>query len=262
MNFKNLFFAVSILFITISFNSCSENEGNLAFLNPQCFGFTKEELKNVGKMHNEYVTSVYQTVDFRTCQGCDLEVINEFSKIDINLSQLEKTKEELILESKVRFEQLKDISFDLRQLNNHKFSQNSFDYLSQLMEEMDKIENYDDFVTNLVKLQSNIDEDISLSCFDWELLTGTIEVAKASVYLWLPKSLGGLDYYQLAHNGQIGSRWSWRNAAKADVAESATYFLGLGIGAAAGLFVPGSNVAILGGWALSAGLSSALGGLI
>lgn len=135
------------------------------------------------------------------------------------------------------------------------------------MEEMDNVNDYTSwiqatFIVRIEILQLNIDNNTSLSCFDWELLTGTFEIAKNSVYLWLPQSMGGLDYYGLAQNGKIESRWSWKNAALSDLAGSATFFMEMGIMGAVGLTLPGTNAAILGGWALSAGLSSALGGFM
>lgn len=129
------------------------------------------------------------------------------------------------------------------------------------MEEMDEMSDYNDFVHQMNQLQLTVDSDVSLTCFDVELLTGTIEVAKNSAYLWLPRENGGLDFYSISQEGKVQPRWSWRNAARADVTASASYFMSLGVGAAAGLLVPGSNAAILGGWGLSAGISSALGGL-
>lgn len=227
-----------------------------------CIGFTKEELATVGTSHNQYVIEVYQKVDFLSCDDCSDEVIDAFSEIELDLIGVDKSKEELIEEAKVFFQDLKAIQFDLRNWTGHQFSTTSFVHLTTLMEEMDAMSDYNEFVHQMNKLQSVVDSDDLLTCFDVELLTGTIEVAKNSAYLWLPRENGGLDFYSIPREGQAKARWSWRNAAKADVATSAVYFNAMGVGLAIGLITPGTNGAILGMWALSAGMSSALGGLI
>ena len=200
-------------------------------------------------------------MDFLNCDDCSDEVLEEFSKIDVDLSGYAKTKEELIAEAKTLYSELEAIQFDLRNWTDHPFTSESFVHLTTIMEEMDAMGNNDDFVSDMNQLQVVVDSDASLTCFDVELLTGTIEVAKNSAYLWLPRDNGGLDFYSISQEGKVQSRWSWRNAAKADVAASASYFMGNSVLWAVGAAVPGANAAILGGWALSAGIGSALGGL-
>jgi len=105
------------------------------------------------------------------------------------------------------------------------------------MEEMDAMSDYKEFVHQMNKLQSVVDSDASLTCFDIELLTGTIEVAKNSAYLWLPRNNGGLDFYSISREGEVQPRWNWRNAARADVSASAGYFLRLGGAVALGQYL-------------------------
>lgn len=228
-----------------------------------CIGLSKEELASVGILHNQYVTEVYQKVNFLRCDDCSDEVIDAFSEIEIDLTGVDKSKEDLIEEAKVLFQDLKAIQFDLRNWTDHKFSSEAFVHLTTIMEEIDAVENYDDFVADMIQLQDIVDSDGSLTCFDVELLTGTIEVAKNSAFLWFPKDQGGLDFYSICQEGKVKPRkWSWRNALKADTAAYAVYFESMGVGLAIGLITPGTNAAILGMWGLSAGMSSALGGLI
>jgi len=255
-----LFFV--LLIGTLAITSCDNEVASLDNSSKiDCLGLTKAELAKVGTLHNQYVTEVYQKVDFLNCDDCSNEVIDAFSKIELDLSGVGKSIEEVIAEALVQYQKLEAIQFDLRNWTNHPFSSKSFVYLTKIMEEMDVMVNYDDFLTNMIQLQGLVDSDISLTCFDVELLTGTIEVAKNSAYLWLPRNNGGLDFCSISRKDKVQPRWSWRNAAKADVAASASYFMGNSILWAAGLAVPGTNAAILGGWALSAGFSSALGGL-
>jgi hypothetical protein len=246
----------------MAITSCDEDSVTLEnTMEIDCVGFTKEELAKVGILHNQYVTEVYQKVDFLSCDDCSDEVLDEFAKIKVDLSGYGKSKEELIAEAKTLYSDLEAIQFDLRNWTDHPFSSESFVHLATIMEEMDAMGNYNDFVSDMNALQVIVDSDASLTCFDVELLTGTIEVAKNSAYLWLPRNNGGLDFYSISQEGKVQPRWSWRNAARADVTASAAYFNGMGIGLAAGLITPGSNAAILGMWGITSGISSALGGL-
>ena len=49
-------------------------------------GFTKSELATVGTLHNQYVTEVYQNIDFLKCVDCTDEVLAGFANIDIDLT--------------------------------------------------------------------------------------------------------------------------------------------------------------------------------
>jgi hypothetical protein len=227
----------------------------------ECFGFTQAEMATIGTLHNNYVTEVYQNVDFLNCDACADEVIAEFANLDVDLSGYGKTQEELIAGAELLYVELELIQFDLRNWQDHPFSPESYVHLTTIMEKMDVMGNYQDFITDMNDLQAIIDADVSLSCFDVELLTGTIEVAKSSAFLWLPRENGGLDFYSTSQEGKVELRWSWGRAAQADVASSAAFFMTMGVGGALGLLVPGSNAVIATGWALSTAIGSALGGL-
>ena len=261
MKILKLFFV--FLFGVLVITSCDDEVNTVDITNElDCIGFTKDELAIVGTLHNQYVTEVYQKVDFLKCDDCSEQVIDAFAEIELDLTGVDKSKEELIEEAKVLYQKMETIQFDLRNLTDHQFSSNAFVHLITIMEEMDAMENYNVFVSDMNQLQRVVDSDVSLTCFDVELITGTIEVAKNSAYLWLPKDQGGLDFHSISKEGKVQPRrWNWRNAARADVAASAVYFESMGIGLAIGLITPGSNAAILGMWGLSAGMSSALGGL-
>lgn len=100
-----------------------------------------------------------------------------------------------------------------------------------------------------------------------EIVLGTISVAKASVYLWAPKSIGGLGTFdsitdlgfQITNGGNPQAIWTWDGAVKGDVAGSMGYFAGLGVASVMGA-APGGNAVILVGWAVSAAIASVSGG--
>lgn len=256
MKYLNFIFTAILGMVLIV--SCGDEEIKPDTQNqPDCLGLTKAEMATVGTLHNQYVTEVYQKVDFVNCNDCREEVLQEFANLDVDFSAFNKTQEELIDEARALYQDLEAIQFDLRNWQDHPFSQEAYAHLSSIMAEMDAMENYSDFVSEMINLQSIVDLDASLSCFDIELVTITIEVAKSSAYLWLPHSAGGLDFYSISQEGKVQPRWSWRNAAKADVAATAGYFMGVGVG----LIVPGANAAIAGAIGFASGFASAFGGL-
>ena len=225
------------------------------------YGFTKLELQSVGDLHNDFVLKAYQNVDFDNCKECRTEINAEFRKIAVDLPKSDLTVDEIMATANQLYDNIKTFDFDLRNWKDHDFSDASYRHLVSLMEKIDEIVNYESFIGEMESLQSLIDSDISLDQFDRELLTGTVEVAKNSVKLWLPIELGGLNLYSKSRKGKIDLRYSWRNAARADITASAGFWLTLGGAGALGLAVPGSNAAILGSWAFSAGFSSAIGGI-
>ena len=261
MKFLKLFFV--LIFGIFAFVSCDNKAVDLENSNEfECIGFTKAELATVGVLHNQYLTEVYQKVDFLNCDDCSDEIIEAFSEKKIDLTEIDKSKEELIAETEVLYHDLEDIQFDLRNWSEDPFSSASYVHLTTIMEKIDEMENHNDFVIEMNALQLIVESDASLSCFDVELLTGTIEVAKNSALLWLSEENGGLNFGAITHKGRVEQRrWSWRGAVKADVAASAVYFTSMGVGLAVGLITPGTNVAILGMWGITASLSSALGGI-
>ncbi len=229
-----------------------------------CVGFSKSELESVGTLHNQLVIEAYEKVDFLSCENCIDEVITAFSEIEIDLTGIDLSKNVIIEEAVLLYQNLSEIHFDLRNWSDSlPFSPESYQYLIILMEEIDAMENFYNFEVAMDYLQLVIEADNSLNCFDVELLTGTIEVAKNSAYLWTPVEHGGLNLYSIPHEGSTQSRvsWNWRRAVKGDVSASASYFLGMGIGLAAGLLTPGTNAGIIGMWAIGAGITSALAGL-
>lgn len=83
MKILKLFFV--ILFGVFALYSCDEDTSTLDNTSEiECIGFTKQELATVGTLHNQYVTEVYQKVDFLNCNDCSDEVIDAFAEIELD----------------------------------------------------------------------------------------------------------------------------------------------------------------------------------
>lgn len=108
----------------------------------------------------------------------------------------------------------------------------------------------------LVAAANNVD------CVGYDAPLGSIQIAKSSAILWSPIEQGGLGFYEEiygAQNEKAISEWLKRTV-KADASSSMTYMLGVGIaGAISTAAIPPTGAIFLGGWALSAGLGSAVG---
>lgn len=108
----------------------------------------------------------------------------------------------------------------------------------------------------LVAAANNVD------CVEYDAPLGSIQIAKSSAILWSPIEQGGLGFYEEiygAQNEKAISEWLKRTV-KADASSSMTYMLGVGIaGAISTAAISPTGAIFLGGWALSAGLGSAVG---
>lgn len=256
-----------IIIVGISvITSCSQNLDLIP--SSSSIRITSKGFDYLGQVHNELVLESYANVDFAHSKDCATEIEIQFLKTKI-VDDLKQDREELINNTKLRFEKLKSIDFDFRNSKDYPFSYSSYFYLKAIMENLDGVNNVDEFYNATKILKNKVLSDKRLNVYEKEMIIGTLSIADNSFYLWSPKIMGGLDLYSITKRDEItlrgkttSRRWSWRNVAKADVASSAVYFQSLGVGAAIGIITPGSNVAILGGWALSSGLSSALGGVL
>jgi len=259
---KQLIVLLNIIILIIFISSCETKEADMLLESrnqSECFGFDQSELQSVGILHNQYLSEVYQNIDFARSNDCRNDIIQEFMNLDVDFTSLNKTKADVVNEAVTIYDSIKLFQFDVRNWSSHPFSAESYSYLSTIMVKIDELQDYSSFVSEMTNLQNIVNNDNSLDCFTKELLNGTIEVAKNSLYLWTPEELGGLGYWDISHP-RISSRWSWRGAAKGDAITSAVYFNSMGAGLAIGLITPGSNAAILGMWAIGTAIGSALGG--
>ncbi len=105
-----------------------------------------------------------------------------------------------------------------------------------------------------------------------EIVLGTVNIAKSSAYLWFSKSDGGMGLLDsiksggnfptmpYTHGSLTAGKWNTGNAVRGDVGSSFAYFAGLGFLGLISAAVPGTNVAILGGWAVAVAVGSAASG--
>ncbi len=200
--------------------TCEEEPGTS--LNTEalsCFNFTETELISIGDYHNRYLTQVYESVDFNSCDNCEEEITNAFKNLDIDVSGLGISLDSLINMAAKTYSNLE--STDIRTWTNSPFNQSTHNYLSAIMDELDYSSSHSDYVDRLDSLKLLVTGDNSIDCLNKEVIIATIEVAKKSAYLWMPVSMGGLDYYSLYQQNSIEFRrrpWSWKNAFTSDVA--------------------------------------------
>lgn len=262
MKYLNLL--LFVLFTSLMIVSCQDSDVNLdtSFNSPPdsefCFGFTQEELESIGTFHNQYLITVYQNIDFNACTDCDREVIHEYKQLDIDVSDLNVTLDELINKSVDIYNNLENN--DARLWTNSPLNNTTQNYVNSILDLFDNSNQYTDFIQNLEALQIDANGDSNLSCLNLEIVTATIEVAKNSAYLWMPEDAGGLDFYSIANPNLVQTRWSWRDAFAGDVgAVAASMFELAGVMAASTAFPPGNGIIAL-GIGINAGVGSALAG--
>lgn len=250
-----LFLAVT-LFIACDKETTSTSIPSETELN--CFGFTSSEIESIGTVQNQYLSEVYQAVDFSTCTNCRGDIIQAFKGIDADVSGLGISLDSLVNFAVTVYDSLE--SYDVRDWNNSPFNQATHSYLSSIMDALDQASSYQDFVNQLNSLQETARADNSLSCLDLEIVKGAIEVAKKSAYLWMPSSMGGLGINSSGDNS-IEFRWDWRKAIASDVASVAADMFSMAAVLAVTTVAPPANAAIAIGIGVSAAVGSALGGL-
>ena len=225
-----------------------------------CVGFSSTELESIGITHNQYLTEVYESVDFSACDNCRDAIIEEFKGLDIDVSGLGISLDSLINQSVKLYDELG--STDIRAWVNTPFNETTQNYLNSIMDKFDNATTYSGYLGSLNNLQTVANNDNSLSCFDLEVINGTIEVAKNSAYLWMPQSAGGLDYYSISHQSSVELRWSWRNAFASDVASAAASMFELAGVLALTSVAPPANAVIAIGIGINAAVGSAIGGAL
>ena len=168
------------------------------------------------------MSQVYENFDFTNCNYvCKDEIVAAFSEIEIDLSGVNKTKAEILEEGEQVYEDMLAIEFDLTNWEDHPFSDAAYVHLTTIMQEMDQMESYIPFNAKMNQLLDVVDSDEQLTCFDVELLVGTIEIAKNSAYLWAPN---GLDYFSKAQKGNTEKGLCGRKKVKEKISRVNRYF--------------------------------------
>jgi hypothetical protein len=214
-----------------------------------------------GAAHNSAVIALYKGVDFSNLETARQHVIENFIKSEVNPQPLGLTQNEYYKKSIEMVNNLAAMGYDFRNnqsstIRNAKY----FPYIVRILNEIDGIGNsLQTFNGRLDGIQNDAIQN--LECLDRDVVLGSIKIAKSSAQLWASTAIGGEGLFDRIDGNGLAMPMGWRGALIGDVSGSAQYFAGLGIGAAVGWAIPGANVAILGGWALAAGLASGCGAM-
>lgn len=260
---------VSSMALTIaSLIGCTNSDNTAGLENQQPRALSGKTCKTIdfsaadfGDLHNQYVMSLYNGVDFSNLTAARNKILNNFQNMGIDASVFNMSEDEF--KSKVLSvnEQLSAHKYDLRQWSNNPISQKaSYPYIVKILNEADHINSLDAFNDKLNSIEQQA--QANLSCDDLDVVLGTVKVAKSSAKLWAPTTLGGDGLFDSTFGQNPPMQiMSWRGALIGDASGSAQYFMSIGVAGAAGLGVPGANAAILGGWAIAAALASGCGAM-
>jgi hypothetical protein len=234
----------------------------------------------IGDLHNQYVTAAYNKIKSKLNNGLSQRsanaqqyydiIVDEFSNIPYDPTPLGYTHTQFMTRAIQMTDSLSSFQYDVRNWNYSYVTQNASLYVGQILSEVEAATSLTDIYQRLSQIEANA--TANLTNVDFDIVKGTLEIARSSAYLWSPESEGGYDLLTKTFgNSPIGGRansssrvqlsW-WKRALVGDISASAQYFLGIGIGGSiSAAFIPGTNAVLLGGWAISAGLGSAAGAL-
>lgn len=202
------------------------------------------ELETLGKNHNKLIIDAFENIQSKGIELNKENLINEFKSINIDLSSINTNVDRIVNNSiKNSHLSLTDIKLD-----KEIFTDFTHDYLNDVNEAI--TEDYIQTMNNLEFLKNKIISDENINANDFNLLIGTIEVAKNSAELWMNSPITQNFKTSSANPPK-------KNIIRADAAASSAYFIGIGVAGAVGLGTPVTAAAVLGGWAISAGIGSA-----
>lgn len=220
---------------------------------------------NLGEKHNEYVIRLFNGVNEEMShEDIDFKIMQNYYYLSNKLYEDEVQRNWMDSLSINLIENLKTNQFDLSATNGVVFDSikltYAYPYYSKIIFEIENM-------TDLVSFNSNLDLILSvaalnLNCHNFDAIYGTILVAKSSAFLWSSKEHGGIGFYEEIFGLETEKAvpdWLKRSF-KADASSTMTYMMGVGIaGAISSAAIPPSGAIFFGGWALSAGMGSALG---
>ena len=225
-----------------------------------------EDMVSIGVLHNEYALTLQSELTLSTNtefqEIVDALTVLYNSELDrLEIDDFPQSYEYVIEKSMDVNNELYNIGYDLRAWNICMLSTEGFaefDKIFDALNEAEDVQAINDRIDELVSHFTSID----LTRYEKEILITSAEVARNSFELWAPENIGGLNLYNAIHQDEAQQRWSWRNAARGDVAGLATYFNGLAVsGAINAAWIPGANGAIAAGAAAAAVGGSVWGGL-
>lgn len=228
-------------------------------------GLSPNDMVAIGILHNEYALRVQSEIRLNSKTEF-AEIVNGLtdlynSELDrLQITDFPQSYEYVIERSMDVNRQLTNLGYDLREWNNCMLSTAGFNEFDKIFETLDNAIDVQDINGKIDVLVVQFSSS-NLTQYEKEILITSAEVARNSFELWAPQSIGGLNFYNDIHKG-VQLRWSWRNAARGDVAGLATYFNGLAVsGAINAAWIPGANGAIAAGAAAAAVGGSIWGGI-
>lgn len=262
--------------MTLGFFACKKNGTTGADKTDSYIPINFKE-KNIGELHNQYIIAAYKKLNpnklklaqrTENVDGYREILIDEFENIEYDPTPLGITHESFIDRTILLTDSLSLYQYDVRNWDYTYVTPSAANFVGRILNESETAASLADVNQVLNTIES--DANAILSGVDLDIVRGTLEIARSSAYLWAPESEGGYDLYtktfgtppsgRNSSSNRVQLSW-WKRAFIGDVSASSQYFLGMGVGLAAGLATPGTNAAILGGWAISAGFGSAFAAL-
>ena len=228
---------------------------------------------NIGQLHNDAVLALLNGVDLKNHpNGAIATVRDNFLSIPYiepvgitiaNGKSLTRSRFNFIANKAItEVIILNDCNFDIAHCSGSMFYHSSSSpYIVEIFEKIDSLMLYNNLDAFNIAIDAiRIDAESSTNCSELDLVIGMTEIAKYSAQLWMPLNKGGEGLFdRLVTTGHRTGDRTLENVVKSDVSASAGYWTCLGVGGMIGLGVPGSNAAILGGWAIAAAWGSATG---
>ncbi|MBV7530536.1 hypothetical protein [Chitinophaga sp. sic0106] len=212
-------------------------------------------LLDIGALHNKHVIWLLDSI-----QGLPkMDDIVENGRLffgGIDFTPVELTNGQVFQYTLSISKELASVGYDFRNLLHPNVSVNVKLYINNLLTGIDNSNTF----SEMLDVINSVDTDAqqNLTDADLDIIKGTCIIARYSAALWSPIAEGGLGYYDKAMQRFPAMRRTGGPGrfVIGDASASAQYFTGLGIAAIVGWGVPGANAAILGGWAVAAGLGS------
>ena len=284
MKNKHQILKMTLFIFVIMFTYSCSNENSIQQESKNIpVDFTK---MNIGELHNQYMIKSYSKIkkhfngDVKLMrsmpqkilqQQCAEIIIDEYSSIPYDPTPIGYSHDQFMEKAVLLVDNLSALEYDIRNCSdtylNATLTENAYQYVERML---DIVQNYSTLQEiyngfNVIEADANR----YLTGNDLTIVKGTIAISRSSAYLWAPESQGGYDLYTKTfgtltpvnikgESYRIRQLTWWQKAILGDMSASAQYFLTIGIGGCfTAAMVPGTNAALLGGWALSAGLGSA-----
>lgn len=223
---------------------------------------------NIGEEHNKRVLELYENVEVKDLKNGLQQIISNANNLKFSTEGLNVSQAEIIKIGLEVSQNLSKYNNDVRNWPDAPIKKTlSYSYIEQILKEVDNLVNIDDFNKKMDIIESKAKSN--LKCQDLDIVLATISVTKSSAYLWEPKDLGGYGLFdkkfgkiQNVDAGHKSLRKLIGDVIIGDASALSASFMSMGIMIAAGLSVPGANVAILTGLAIDAAIGSACGGFM